>query len=113
MLSILESFVSSRGYSYLRMDGATSVGSRQTLIRRFNTDPEIFCFLLTTRVGGLGVNLTGTGRTVIRFRSRSPQQSSIHNTCLNNESFRILRKHMSVESITLALMSTSRGSQLL
>ena len=61
MLSILESFLSSGGYSYLRMDGGTAVGSRQTLIHRFNTEPELFCFLLTTRVGGLGVNLTGAG----------------------------------------------------
>ncbi|KAF0300288.1 DNA excision repair protein ERCC-6 [Amphibalanus amphitrite] len=65
MLSIVEAFVAERGYSYLRMDGSTSVGSRQSLIGRFNAEPDIFCFLLTTRVGGLGVNLTGANRIVI------------------------------------------------
>ncbi|XP_043228356.1 DNA excision repair protein ERCC-6-like isoform X1 [Amphibalanus amphitrite] len=65
MLSIVEAFVAERGYSYLRMDGTTSVGSRQSLIGRFNAEPDIFCFLLTTRVGGLGVNLTGANRIVI------------------------------------------------
>ena len=36
MLNILESFVSSNGYSYLRMDGGTSIGSRQNIIKKFN-----------------------------------------------------------------------------
>lgn len=35
------------------------------MIERYNSDPSIFVFLLTTRVGGLGVNLTGADRVVI------------------------------------------------
>ena len=65
MLDILENFVTSQGYNYLRMDGETSVGSRMELIDRFNRDEEIFIFLLTTRVGGLGVNLTGADRVIL------------------------------------------------
>jgi DNA excision repair protein ERCC-6 len=65
MLGILESFVVSENYSYLRMDGTTSIKSRQPMISKFNEDGSIFCFLLTTRVGGLGVNLTGADRVVI------------------------------------------------
>lgn len=65
MLDILEMFVRSRGYSYLRMDGETAVGSRMDMIDRFNKDDSIFVFLLTTRVGGLGVNLTGADRVVL------------------------------------------------
>ncbi|KAF7236626.1 DNA excision repair protein ERCC-6 [Varanus komodoensis] len=65
MLHILEAFLQQRGYSYLRMDGATTVASRQPLIARYNEDKSIFVFLLTTRVGGLGVNLTGANRVII------------------------------------------------
>ena len=36
MLNILERFVSSRGYSYQRMDGGTSISARQPLINKFN-----------------------------------------------------------------------------
>lgn len=65
MLDILESFVQSEGYTYLRMDGSTSISTRQPMIKKYNEDPSIFVFLLTTRVGGLGVNLTGADRVVI------------------------------------------------
>ncbi|XP_072280789.1 DNA excision repair protein ERCC-6 [Pyxicephalus adspersus] len=65
MLQILEAFVISKGYSYLKMDGTTTVASRQPLIAKYNEDTSIFVFLLTTRVGGLGVNLTGANRVII------------------------------------------------
>ena len=65
MLSILESFVANEGYTYLRMDGNTTVAKRQPLVREYNEDDGIFIFLLTTRVGGLGINLTGANRVVI------------------------------------------------
>ncbi|XP_044153225.1 DNA excision repair protein ERCC-6 isoform X2 [Bufo gargarizans] len=65
MLNILEAFVRRMDYTYLKMDGTTTVASRQPLITKFNEDSLIFVFLLTTRVGGLGVNLTGANRVVI------------------------------------------------
>ncbi|XP_054718613.1 DNA excision repair protein ERCC-6-like [Uloborus diversus] len=65
MMEILEIFVKSRGYTYMKMDGSTSISSRQPAITKFNSDKNIFVFLLTTRVGGLGVNLTGADRVVI------------------------------------------------
>ncbi|KAL9956256.1 hypothetical protein ACROYT_G037709 [Oculina patagonica] len=65
MLNILEQFVSSRGYTYFRLDGSTPIASRQPLIRNFNEDRSVFMFLLTTRVGGLGVNLVGADRVLI------------------------------------------------
>ncbi|KAM3727208.1 DNA excision repair protein [Dirofilaria immitis] len=65
MLTILEKFVIQERYKYLRMDGTTSVRSRQSLVEKFNTDDQVFIFLLTTRVGGLGLNLTGANRVVI------------------------------------------------
>ncbi|XP_043991983.1 DNA excision repair protein ERCC-6 isoform X2 [Gambusia affinis] len=65
MLDILEVFVREKDYSYLKMDGTTAIASRQPLIARYNEDKSIFIFLLTTKVGGLGVNLTGANRVII------------------------------------------------
>ncbi|CAB4056997.1 ERCC6 [Lepeophtheirus salmonis] len=65
LLSLLEIFIQRRQYSYLKLDGTTSVSSRQSLIDKFNEDPNIFVFILTTKVGGLGVNLVGANRVVI------------------------------------------------
>ncbi|KAL1780813.1 DNA excision repair protein ERCC-6 [Sigmodon hispidus] len=65
MLHILEVFLRAHKYSYLKMDGTTTIASRQPLITRYNEDTSIFVFLLTTRVGGIGVNLTGANRVII------------------------------------------------
>ncbi|XP_062507872.1 DNA excision repair protein ERCC-6-like isoform X2 [Corticium candelabrum] len=65
MLNIIEKYVQLKCYKYLRMDGAISVGSRQPLVKKFNQDSSIFLFLLTTRVGGLGINLVGADRVII------------------------------------------------
>ena len=66
MLDIMEEFVHNLGYTYYRMDGDTPTSQRQQLVNDFNERPrEVFVFLLTTRVGGLGVNLTGANRVII------------------------------------------------
>ncbi|KAI8072982.1 SNF2 family N-terminal domain-containing protein [Gongronella butleri] len=68
VLDILEAFLNMHGYRYLRLDGATKVERRQFLTERFNSDPRITCFILSTRSGGLGINLTGAD-TVIFYDS--------------------------------------------
>lgn len=65
MLDIFEVFLRHNNYLYLKMDGTTPIASRQPLIARYNEDKSIFIFLLTTKVGGLGVNLTGANRVII------------------------------------------------
>ena len=52
-------------YKYLRIDGDTEISSRESICQQFNNDPSIFCCLLTTKVGGFGLNLTGANRVVI------------------------------------------------
>lgn len=47
------------------MDGTTPVKDRMSLVDRFNCTRSVYIFLLTTKVGGLGVNLTGADRVVI------------------------------------------------
>ncbi|OBA22687.1 DNA dependent ATPase [Metschnikowia bicuspidata var. bicuspidata NRRL YB-4993] len=52
-------------FNYLRMDGATPIAKRQQLVDTFNSNTHYHVFLLTTKVGGLGVNLTGADRVII------------------------------------------------
>ena len=68
MLDILETFLNYHGHRYLRLDGSTKIEQRQYLMERFNTDSKIFVFILSTRSGGIGVNLTGAD-TVIFYDS--------------------------------------------
>lgn len=68
MLDILEDFLSLHGHRYVRLDGATNVERRQLLVERFNQDNRIFVFILSTRSGGIGLNLTGAD-TVIFYDS--------------------------------------------
>ena len=65
MLDIFENFLTTSGHIYRRMDGLTPVKQRMALIDEFNASSEIFIFLLTTKVGGLGTNLTGADRVII------------------------------------------------
>lgn len=65
MLDIIENFLIAVDYSYRRMDGATPVKHRMTLIDEFNNSDDVFIFILTTKVGGLGTNLTGADRVII------------------------------------------------
>ena len=68
MLDVLELFLTYHGYTYVRLDGATQILQRQMLMERFNSDEKIFVFILSTRAGGIGVNLTGAD-TVIFYDS--------------------------------------------
>ncbi|AOA65042.1 SWR1 complex ATPase [Komagataella phaffii CBS 7435] len=68
VLDILEQFLNIQGYRYMRLDGATKIEDRQVLTERFNKDDRITCFILSTRSGGLGINLTGAD-TVIFYDS--------------------------------------------
>ncbi|RDA93762.1 hypothetical protein CP533_0273 [Ophiocordyceps camponoti-saundersi (nom. inval.)] len=65
MLNIIEKCIRQCSITYLRMDGETPVDQRQSMIDKFNTDPLIHVFLMTTRTGGLGTNLTGADRIII------------------------------------------------
>jgi len=60
--------------TYFRMDGNTPHSKRSTLCKRFNEDPTIDCFLLTTSVGGLGLNLTGADTVIFMEHDWNPMK---------------------------------------
>ncbi|KAK7517060.1 helicase swr1 [Phyllosticta citriasiana] len=64
VLDVLEQFLNIHGHRYLRLDGATKIEQRQILTDRFNNDPRILCFILSSRSGGLGINLTGADTVI-------------------------------------------------
>lgn len=65
VLDLLEEYLRIREYTFLRIDGSTPVYERQQLIDLYNTDMEIFIFLLTTKAGGMGINLTSADTVII------------------------------------------------
>ncbi|SZE99733.1 unnamed protein product [Blumeria hordei] len=69
MLDILGDYLQLRGYQFQRLDGTIAAGPRRMAIDHFNAEgSNDFCFLLSTRAGGLGINLM-TADTVIIFDS--------------------------------------------
>ncbi|KAF4600068.1 swr1 complex component [Pleurotus pulmonarius] len=73
VLDILEIFMNLHGYLYLRLDGATKIEDRQYITERFNADARIFCFISSSRSGGVGINLTGADTVVFYDSDFNPQ----------------------------------------
>ncbi|KAM7017814.1 SWI/SNF-related matrix-associated actin-dependent regulator of chromatin subfamily A containing DEAD/H box 1A [Tautogolabrus adspersus] len=65
MLDIVEVLLKHLTHRYVRLDGSTPIADRIVLIDEFNTDPDIFVFLLSTRAGGLGINLTSANVVIL------------------------------------------------
>uniref|UniRef100_A0A8C4HYR4 DNA helicase n=1 Tax=Dicentrarchus labrax TaxID=13489 RepID=A0A8C4HYR4_DICLA len=65
MLDIVEVLLKHLKHRYVRLDGSTPIAERIVLIDEFNTDPDIFVFLLSTRAGGLGINLTSANVVIL------------------------------------------------
>ncbi|CAO3568890.1 unnamed protein product [Mortierella alpina] len=65
VLDILESILKTMAFKYLRLDGQTKVEERQSLIDSFNDDESHKIFLLSTKAGGFGINLTGANVVIM------------------------------------------------
>jgi len=76
LLDILQDYLAYRSYSCCRLDGSVKVAERQRSIDAFNSDPSLFCFLLSTRAGGLGINLTAADTVVLFDSDWNPHQDS-------------------------------------
>ena len=68
MMDLMEEYLTYRNFKYLRLDGSTKLEDRRDTVADFQTRPEIFIFVLSTRAGGLGINLTSAD-TVIFYDS--------------------------------------------
>lgn len=68
MIDLMEEYLTYRNYKYCRLDGSTKLEDRRDTVADFQTSNEIFVFLLSTRAGGLGINLTAAD-TVIFYDS--------------------------------------------
>ena len=64
MIDLLEEFVCARKYTYMRLDGRSKMADRRDMVSDFQTRTDIFVFLLSTRAGGLGINLTAADTVV-------------------------------------------------
>ncbi|XP_061857085.1 lymphoid-specific helicase isoform X1 [Colius striatus] len=73
MLDILMDYCYLRDMKFSRLDGSMSYSEREENMRRFNTDPEVFLFLVSTRAGGLGINLTAADTVIIYDSDWNPQ----------------------------------------
>lgn len=74
VLDILEDYCNYRQYHYCRIDGSTDMNSRDSQIENFMEEgSEKFIFLLSTRAGGLGINLTAADTVVIYDSDWNPQ----------------------------------------
>uniref|UniRef100_A0A336MSI2 CSON006075 protein n=1 Tax=Culicoides sonorensis TaxID=179676 RepID=A0A336MSI2_CULSO len=111
-MTIIEDYLSWRNHGYLRLDGTTKSEDRGDLLKKFNCkNSEYFVFLLSTRAGGLGLNLQ-TADTVIIFDSDwNPHQDlqaqdRAHRIGQRNE-VRVLRL-MTVNSVEERILAAAR-----
>jgi len=73
MLDILEVVLQDANIAFVRLDGQTPINERMQLIDRFNNEPKLSIFLLSTRAGGLGINLTAATEVFFYDYGFNPQ----------------------------------------
>jgi SNF2 family DNA or RNA helicase len=81
ILDILEILMNYLNYQFVRLDGSTPIKERQEIIDEFNENQEIKIFLLSTKAGGLGINLTSADTVVLHdldFNPENDRQAEVH-----------------------------------
>lgn len=74
VLDILERVLSIFNYKFARLDGNTPVQERQDLIDLFNHDDNIHIFLISTKAGGVGINLVAANHVIMFDQSFNPHE---------------------------------------
>uniref|UniRef100_A0A0A9YTR4 ATP-dependent helicase brm n=2 Tax=Lygus hesperus TaxID=30085 RepID=A0A0A9YTR4_LYGHE len=112
LMTIMEDYLSWRSFLYLRLDGTTKSEDRGDLLKKFNSpESEFFIFLLSTRAGGLGLNLQAADTVVIFDSDWNPHQDlqaqdRAHRIGQQNE-VRVLRL-MTVNSVEERILAAAR-----
>ncbi len=76
MLDIIQNFFRQWQFSFIRLDGNTPPPLRPDLVREFNGNPAIQCFLISTKAGGTGLNLTGADTVIFYDHDWNPANDS-------------------------------------
>ncbi|PWN45696.1 hypothetical protein IE81DRAFT_344592 [Ceraceosorus guamensis] len=76
MIDLMEEYLIFRNYKYLRLDGSSKISDRRDMVTDWQTKPEIFIFLLSTRAGGLGINLTAADTVIFYDHDWNPSNDS-------------------------------------
>ena len=77
----------SMGMAYLRLDGSTPIHDRQVLIDQYSQNNDIPVFLLSTKAGGLGINLTAADTVILHdldFNPENDKQAEVSISSHNN-----------------------------
>ena len=112
LMTIMEDYLQWRGFTYLRLDGTTKAEDRGDLLKKFNEPgSEYFLFILSTRAGGLGLNLQAADTVIIFDSDWNPHQDlqaqdRAHRIGQKNE-VRVLRL-MTVNSVEERILAAAR-----
>ena len=95
MLDLIQEFCAYKGYKYTRIDGQTQCNDRQIAIDSFCKEgSDIFIFLLSTRAGGVGINLTAADTVIIFDSDWNPQNDS--QVCFQSDECNAPRQQLDV-----------------
>lgn len=73
MMDIIEVLLNDLQLNFLRLDGTTPVKERQEMIDKFESDPTINIFILSTKAGGLGINLVAADTVIMHDLDFNPE----------------------------------------
>lgn len=73
VLDLLQDYLEYRHYAYQRLDGSVRAEERTLAVNAFQHDEDVFCFLLSTRAGGQGLNLTSADTVIFMDSDFNPQ----------------------------------------
>ncbi|UZJ53352.1 hypothetical protein CBS101457_002672 [Exobasidium rhododendri] len=76
MIDLMEEYLIYKQYKYLRLDGSSKISDRRDMVTDWQTKPELFIFLLSTRAGGLGINLTAADTVIFYDHDWNPSNDS-------------------------------------
>lgn len=76
MMDLIEEYLIYRQYKYLRLDGSSPIGERRDMVTSWQTNPDFFIFCLSTRAGGLGINLTAADTVIFYDHDWNPSNDA-------------------------------------